>query len=88
MGKCPRLDSGGACDYDHTLAMSAMAIGAQVPNACVALETPPPYGQAESAGVDPAVRFGRGGAVRVRRTKDRVNAYRPDDLVGKEPREC
>ena len=33
-------------------------------------------------GVDPAAWFGRGGAVRLRRAKDRVYVFHPDDFIG------
>ena len=56
--------------------------GAKVPNACVAMATPPPICTEFEGGVDPAVWFGRGGAVRIRGTKDRVYVSHPDDFIG------
>ena len=41
-GKRPRIDAGNTCDYVHPRAMSAVAVGAPVPNACVALARPSP----------------------------------------------
>ena len=53
MGKCPRVDADSTCEYDHPPLMSAAAVGASVPNACVALALPTPRVQTARAGSIP-----------------------------------
>ena len=68
--------------------MSALAIGGTRPQGMRSFSDTTTLRTGCERGVDPAVRLGRGGAVRVHRTEDRAYASRPDDFVVEDPREC